>query len=1155
MNKLIVIICTWAVSAAVMADPIDAEKAKRLAAQFMPAGGESPQMVKRAARRSVSGRRLAPACQDTAPYYIFSRGANQGFVIVSGDDALPEVLGYTELGDYDEANQSPFLNWYLDYYGSMIEDAQEKGLPRRAPSVAAAAARVDIAPLITTHWDQGWPYNNLCPDRKDGGGKCLTGCVATAAAQVVYYWHKDLTDVTLGATNSYTTGNEAKATKAFPKGTQLKWDLMRSKYGTEPEEYRTAVATLMAVVGGGAGLTYGSSTAGYPADCIRVFQNIFGMNGGTHKYKDQGGATIVADDTWATQIYNELLKDAPVLYAGCREYKDNNGNTQAEGHAIVIDGYQAKTGYFHFNLGWGGQGDGYFTVARSQSPSWGFNDSWQEYVIGVSPKKQNLKAEFVVRPKAYFNRTNTFTIEVKNNGTLDYSGIYLFANTTGKKPTTLTDAKDKDTETILSTGGAAVRLKLQAKPTNAAKWYFYVTDKHLNVLAQYETTTETPTNDLWLQGVNLLGSSDTEEHNGETYTVVYNNRVTAETSIENRSIIGYEGSPRMAIYESTDDGKTFSYVGYKYAKTTIDPQGSAVTPVTISSTTSCPISVGNLYYGVMLDTIPALHQNDVLHRSREHIVRFVLREGELETVGYENRCLKLRGVWDANRFITLTKKSAYKDATCYDLTEVTKIGTIPVLETNPNAVFYVNDDSQATGLNVIQQGVCKQLVLTPGFDFAPQGDFDAVEATMTIDMPAGHWGLITVPCDLTVPDGIFARRIDSHVTSGISSRTTDVRALEAGHTYLMMASSSKKQTLRGSDAAVLQHVVAKAATNVDSAVVGTFVTTKTPQGAMLINSEEQQYFSVAEEGTAVEALRGYFYDAKVTKDFRAYSSIAYDPSFQSLAQRIDAAYTAIDEYGAFAKKDSTEALCARIDSAEIVFSERKESISDVRIRFKELETLTQNYITGAPNPYELLDYTAYITNPSFESGKTGWTTSGLVKKNSELAMMSVGGEGNYILYNCQADSTGSALTQVIEGLPRGYYRLTAKVGSSEGREITLFAGDTAVVVKASPLGVHYLVEARIDDILVTSGELPIGIREGGFYKADDFRLTLTGYAPVILKEDVNGDGNVDTQDVLMIYEYIQNSDGQDSTSPADVNGDGNVDTQDVLKIYEYIQAN
>ena len=386
LNKIISTFCALCVSVVVIADPIDVEKAKQLAAQFMNGQQPQPQLVKKALRKQTDRRRLPQKYQTTAPYYIFSRGENQGFVVVSGDDALPEVLGYTESGNYDEDNMPEFLKWYLEYYGSMIEDAQANKLPRRAPEVTADA-RVDIAPLITTHWDQGAPYNNLCPDRKDGGGKCLTGCVATAAAQVLYYWHKDLTDVTLAATSSYTYGDQAKATRAFPKGTQLKWDLMRTKYGTEPEEYRTAVATLMAVVGGGAGLTYGSSTSGYPENCINVFKNIFGMNGGTHKYKDQGGNDIVSDANWATQLYNELMKKAPILYAGCREYKDNNGNTQAEGHAIVIDGYQANTGLFHFNLGWGGQSDGYFTVARSQSPSWGFNDSWQEYVIGVSPRR------------------------------------------------------------------------------------------------------------------------------------------------------------------------------------------------------------------------------------------------------------------------------------------------------------------------------------------------------------------------------------------------------------------------------------------------------------------------------------------------------------------------------------------------------------------------------------------------------------------------------------------------------------------------------------------------------------------------------------------------------------------------------------------------
>ena len=210
IKKLSLVLSALMLSASMMADPRDVERAQALASQFMPTVGSQPQLVKRAVRRSTSGRRLSPAYKNVAPYYIFSRGENQGFVIVSGDDALPEVLGYTESGNFDEANMPSFLRWYLDYYGSMIEDAQVNKLPRRAPEVTEDA-RVDIAPLLTTHWDQGWPYNNLCPDLKNGNGKALTGCVATAAAQVLYYWRKDLPDETLGSTTSQ--GN-----KSFSKG-------------------------------------------------------------------------------------------------------------------------------------------------------------------------------------------------------------------------------------------------------------------------------------------------------------------------------------------------------------------------------------------------------------------------------------------------------------------------------------------------------------------------------------------------------------------------------------------------------------------------------------------------------------------------------------------------------------------------------------------------------------------------------------------------------------------------------------------------------------------------------------------------------------------------------------------------------------------------
>jgi len=554
----------------------------------------------------------------------------------------------------------------------------------------------------------------------------------------------------------------------------------------------------------------------------------------------------------------------------------------------------------------------------------------------------------------------------------------------------------------------------------------------------------------------------------------------------------------------------------------------------------------------MLDSIPALRMCDVLHKSEatDTIVRFVMRDAELEAVGIENNCLKVKGTWDVTKFTSLTKKSAYKTATSYDLTEVEKIGRVPVLDNNPNALYYVADDSEATGYNVVRNGLCEQLVVTPGYTFAPREDFQAKKAVMNLNMPACSWGLITVPCDVEVPAGIFARQIDNHISSGISNRTTNVTSLTAGHTYLVMTSSKVKQQLIGTDA----HVAMNVAQNPDTAVVGTYTTVATPDDAMIPNSETH-YFMFVDQGTEIEALRGYFLASNVSKEFRAYSSIAVDPVYQTLCEQINTAYGALSSNSLYAPVDSTIALQALIDSAEVMFTQRTAIGTDVRIMRNQLAESVANYLAVSPNPMEEHDYTSYIVNPSFEQSVTGWTTDGLVKKNSDLTYMSVGVSGSAYLFNCKSDSSSTRLSQTLTGLRKGYYRLTAMVGSTEGHSITMFAGDSTVVVESSPLGVHYLVEARIDDIYVDdSGELEIGVSEGFFYKVDDFRLTLTAFAEDIIAEDVNGDGTVDTQDVLCIYEHIQNAVSDADISAVDVNGDGMVDTQDVLKIYEYIQS-
>jgi len=156
-----------------------------------------------------------------------------------------------------------------------------------------------------------------------------------------------------------------------------------------------------------------------------------------------------------------------------------------------------------------------------------------------------------------------------------------------------------------------------------------------------------------------------------------------------------------------------------------------------------------------------------------------------------------------------------------------------------------------------------------------------------------------------------------------------------------------------------------------------------------------------------------------------------------------------------------------------------------------------------------IDFTDNIVNPSFETKnakgwtlgtKDGHTTVGAVYNGSAANQYrSVGLDGTYIFQSLIADDLSSVgISQQVEGLTPGYYRLSAMVGTDADATVTLFAGDTCVSVNGHPFGTFYLTEAAIDSIRVEASEgidtgvLSIGIQEGHWYKADDFRLTYIG---------------------------------------------------------------
>ena len=76
-------------------------------------------------------------------------------------------------------------------------------------------------------------------------------------------------------------------------------------------------------------------------------------------------------------------------------------------------------------------------------------------------------------------------------------------------------------------------------------------------------------------------------------------------------------------------------------------------------------------------------------------------------------------------------------------------------------------------------------------------------------------------------------------------------------------------------------------------------------------------------------------------------------------------------------------------------------------------------------------------------------------------------------------------------MPKGYYRLTAKVGTN--KVATLFANDSTTLVTPHEWGRFYITENSVDSVWVEDGSLTIGVEsEAGWYKVDDFRLYYLG---------------------------------------------------------------
>lgn len=371
-----------------LAAEVTEQDARREAETFLRQRGRMPQAAPM--RLAAKARRNRAAATDEAcSYYVFNVGSNNGFVVVSGDDRTDAILGYADSGMIDLDRMPDALKAWLEGYADQMAWLDEH--PHATKQQVRRASRSAIAPLITTRWNQGAPYNLYCPVFPEGdanaGKQCAAGCVATSMAQLMYYhqWPKTATPDLPG----YKTRN-GKFTLDALSGVAFQWAKMQKTYVSSADldiPANAAVAQLMQYCGWALQMNYNTSSSAYNVSVAEALKQYFDYDNAV-EWKQRAHYSYT---DWLNIIYDELAARRPVVYGG---------QSAGGGHSFICDGYDTDD-FFHFNWGWGGSSDGYFRLSLlnpweqgigGSSTNDGFNYD-QDIIVNIK-RRESGSAEF-----------------------------------------------------------------------------------------------------------------------------------------------------------------------------------------------------------------------------------------------------------------------------------------------------------------------------------------------------------------------------------------------------------------------------------------------------------------------------------------------------------------------------------------------------------------------------------------------------------------------------------------------------------------------------------------------------------------------------------------------------------------------------------------
>ena len=307
----------------------------------------SQNRLSQAKARVMKKAAAAPTSNSKQSFYVINDEEHNRFVIVYSDDRLYKILGFSDNGIFDSETAPigliDMLNNYDEQYTSVYPD-----LDKATKGVQKSYSFSPIQPLIQSKWDQSEPYNLGCPkDIKSTSGKnCVTGCVATAMAQVMNFWKYPESGTGF---NSYTSSTQRIYQSMDFSSVHFDWGNMLNEYNSDATEtQKSAVATLMHAAGVSVSMDYADVSGAYAIDMAYALSHFWKYNPNVTYKKKQ----YYSDEAWNQLILSELSEGHPILYAG----QGSSG-----GHQFILDGCNEK-GMYHFNFGWSGSGDGYYTL-------------------------------------------------------------------------------------------------------------------------------------------------------------------------------------------------------------------------------------------------------------------------------------------------------------------------------------------------------------------------------------------------------------------------------------------------------------------------------------------------------------------------------------------------------------------------------------------------------------------------------------------------------------------------------------------------------------------------------------------------------------------------------------------------------------------------